>query len=102
MTRFMGAPSPTTEPHGACISRLYAVMFQRWCIPPVGGGGGKVDISVDINWLPIGIGGHLSGEASSPNPLAARRHRPPPTPHPPQEPVLRCLGEASRRGQVRE
>lgn len=56
MTRFMGAPSPTTEPHGACISRLCAVMFQRWCIPPVGGGGGKVDISVDINWLPIGIG----------------------------------------------
>lgn len=88
------------------MARVYhasmQLCFNGGVFQVVGGGGGKVDISVDINWLPIGIGGHLSGEASSPNPLAARRHRPPPTPHPPQEPVLRCLGEASRRGQVRE
>lgn len=59
-----------------------------------GGGGGKVrvDVSVDINWLPNGIGATW---VETPHPLEVGREASPTTdPHPPQEPVFRPLGVA--------
>lgn len=88
MTRFMGAPSPTTEPHGACISRLRSYVSTVVCSMEEEE---EERCAWMYRWILIGFrsgSGPPEWRLPIPSKLAARRHRPP-TPIPLRN---RCLG----------